>query len=94
MKIICNYHSFEKLVELYYLNYLFHRLIQEMRSYAVSMFPQTIFILVIYFLSTPRMSFGQTYQSGKELVSYASFYSYSKSYIKEGKVGSIMLHSF
>lgn len=50
------------------------------------MFPQTIFILVIYFLSTLRMSLGQTYPSGKGLVSFELFI--------EGKVGLIItLHS-
>ena len=63
----------------------FFRTILEMKSYAVSMFQQTIFILVIYFLSIPRMSSGQTYQFVKELVSGSCFYS-SESRSMEFKV--------
>lgn len=40
-----------------------------MRSYAVYMFPPTIFILVIYSSSTPGTLLGQTYLFEKELVS-------------------------
>lgn len=48
--------------------YFLFRIILERRSYAACTFPQTIFILVIYSWSIPRMSSGQPYRFGKELV--------------------------
>lgn len=59
-------------------SYIFpsYRTILEMKSYAVSMFPRTIFILAIYFLSTPVMSLDQTYLSVRESVSHFALYSF------------------
>lgn len=45
------------------------RTMLEMRNCAVFMFPQTIYTLVMYFWSAPRMWLGQIYLYGKELVS-------------------------
>lgn len=55
----------------------FHRIIPVKRSSSVFMYPQIIFILVMSFLSTPKMLFDPTYLFVKELVSIILFCEWS-----------------
>lgn len=76
------------------INFLFSllecRIILERRSYIVSMFPQTIFTLVIYSSSIPRTWSDQIYQFGKELVRTQFYLSYSIKKCWERKKGRFL----